>query len=68
MAVGSTSATFRLAAPRDMLLTSFYITWSKSGDVSIPVTYSNLRRTHIIMTKGLLTRKVMVDYLYMIPK
>lgn len=56
-----------MAAPRDILLTSYYITWSKSGDVSIPVTYSNLRRTHIIMAKGLLKRTIEIEYLHEIP-
>ena len=49
--LGQTSVSFRLAAPRTILLNTFYITWSKTGD-SYPVTYAPLRRTPIIMVSG----------------
>jgi len=38
----STSATFTIAAPRTILLKTFYITWSKTGD-TFPSTYADLR-------------------------
>lgn len=38
----STSATFKIAAPRTILLKTFYITWSKTGD-TFPPTYADLR-------------------------
>jgi hypothetical protein len=38
----SKSATFKIAAPRTILLKTFYITWSKTGD-TFPPTYADLR-------------------------
>jgi len=49
--LGQTVVSFRLAAPRTILLNTFYITWSKTGD-SYPVTYAPLRKTPIIMVSG----------------
>ena len=50
--LGLTEISFRLAAPRTILLYSYYITWSKTGD-SYPVTYAPLRRTRINMVSGI---------------
>ena len=55
--LGSQLIKFRLAAPRDMLLKTYYITWSKTGD-SYPVTYAPLRRTKINLVIGTLKRIV----------
>lgn len=49
--LGQTEAYFRLAAPRTLLLYTYYITWSKTGD-SYPVTYAPLMKTRIDMVKG----------------
>ena len=49
--IGETTATFKVAAPRTILLTHFYITWSKTGD-RFPATYSPLRKTKLEMVKG----------------
>ena len=57
---GENKSFFRLAAPRDILLKSFYITWSKTGD-SLPATYAPLRKTEIIMVKGTLKRSLKVE-------
>jgi len=64
--LGETQATFRVAAPRDILLKSFYITWSKTGDSLIP-TYANLRRTNLRMRSGLLKRIVAFESMEYIP-
>jgi hypothetical protein len=56
-----------MAAPRNIWLQSFYITWSKTGD-SFPPTYSPVRKTEIQMVKGTLFREVNVDYLEYVPR
>jgi len=44
--LGEEVAYFRINAPRTILLKSFYITWSKTGD-SLDPTYAPLKRTEI---------------------
>ena len=57
--LGQTVISFRLAAPRTILLYSYYITWSKTGD-SYPVTYAPLRRTRINMVSGTILQIVYI--------
>lgn len=64
--VGQTETKFRLAAPRDILLKEYYITWSKTGDSS-PPTYAPLRKTRINMVKGTLKRIIKVEKMEYIP-
>ena len=64
--LGETQATFRVAVPRDILLKSFYITWSKTGD-SLTPTYANLRRTNLRMNSGLLKRVMAFESMEYIP-
>lgn len=64
--IGDTQANFRLAAPRDILLSTYYITWSKTGD-SIPVTYSPLRKTPIQMVKGTIQRVFYIEEMEYLP-
>lgn len=65
--LGQTEISFRLAAPRTILLYSYYITWSKTGD-SYPATYAPLRRTKINMRLGSLLQIVLyimiINYFY----
>lgn len=65
--LGQTELSFRLAAPRTILLYSYYITWSKTGD-SYPVTYAPLVKTRIDMVKGTIKQVIYVEYLYYIPQ
>ncbi|EGR28803.1 hypothetical protein IMG5_168390 [Ichthyophthirius multifiliis] len=52
--------TFKIAAPRTILLKSFFITWSKTGD-TYPPTYADLKMTEIRMVKGTLKRHVRLE-------
>ncbi|KAL4499018.1 hypothetical protein ABPG72_016920 [Tetrahymena utriculariae] len=63
----STSATFKIAAPRSILLKTFYITWSKTGD-TFPPTYADLRRTQINMVSGTVLRSVRIENIPYIPQ
>lgn len=54
---GTTGSTFRLAAPQDMLLKTFYITWSKAGDI-VSKFYSLIPKFPVRIVKGTLTRKI----------
>jgi hypothetical protein len=54
---GSASSTFRLAAPQDMLLKTFYITWSKAGDI-VSKFYAPIPKFPVRIVKGTLTRSV----------
>ncbi|KAL4482744.1 hypothetical protein ABPG73_021404 [Tetrahymena malaccensis] len=63
----STSVTFKIAAPRSILLKTFYITWSKTGD-TFPPTYADLRRTQINMVSGTLLRSVRIENIPYIPQ
>lgn len=54
---GSTGNTFRLAAPQDMLLKTFYVTWSKSGDI-VSKFYAPIPKFPVQIVKGTLTRQV----------
>jgi hypothetical protein len=65
--IGDSVAKFRLAAPRDILLSTYYITWSKTGD-SIPVTYAPLRKTRINMVKGTLKRLLKIEPMEYLPQ
>ena len=60
--LGQTEISFRLAAPRTILLQTYYITWSKTGD-SYPVTFAPLRRTRINMVSGTLKQIVFFEIL-----
>lgn len=62
----SNKVQFRLAAPRDILRTHYYITWSKTGDLYPPV-FAPLRKTRIEMVKGTLKRQVNLEIMDYIP-
>lgn len=64
--LGEKEVRFRVAAPRDILLKSFYITWSKTGDSLVP-TYANLRRTNLRMRSGYVSRVVAYESMEYIP-
>ena len=64
--LGETQVTFRVAAPRDILLKSFYITWSKTGDSLVP-TFANLRRTNLRMRSGYVKRVAFYESMEYIP-
>lgn len=64
--LGQTSVSFRVAAPRNILLKSFYITWSKTGDALNP-TYAPLRRTELVMRKGYVNRTLLIEQMEYIP-
>ena len=53
-------AVFRLAAPQNMLVKTFYITWSTTGD-SVIKYYSTLRKTPVVITKGVLFRYIDIE-------
>jgi hypothetical protein len=64
--LGQIGVSFRVAAPRTILLKSFYITWSKTGDALNP-TYAPLRRTELVMRKGYVNRTVLIEPMEYIP-
>lgn len=65
--IGQTQQTFRIAAPRNILLKTFYITWSKTGD-SLPVTYSPLRKTPVNMVMHTVQRMLNVEPMPYMPQ
>ena len=64
--LGDTIAQFRVAAPRNILLQDFYITWSKTGDTVFP-TYAPLMMTKLTMVKGLTNRTIIIPTMQFIP-
>ncbi|CAK70993.1 unnamed protein product (macronuclear) [Paramecium tetraurelia] len=64
---GSKQAKFRVAAPRTILLQTYYIQWSKTGD-TLPVTYAPLRLTPLQMVKGTLKRKLTIEKMEYMPR
>ncbi|CAD8049450.1 unnamed protein product [Paramecium sonneborni] len=64
---GSKQAKFRVAAPRTILLQTYYIQWSKTGD-TLPVTYAPLRLTPLQMVKGTLKRKLVIEKMEYMPR
>jgi len=64
--LGATEVKFRVAAPRTILLKSYYITWAKTGDAFIP-SYAPLKRTEIRMRSGFVKRQVLFEEIGFIP-
>ncbi len=64
--LGQTSVSFRIAAPRTILLKPYYITWSKTGDSFIPA-YAPLRRTELDMRSKYYIRTVLLEPMEYIP-
>ena len=64
--IGGNYTQFRIAAPRTILLKSFYISWSKGGD-TFPPTFAPVRKTEIQMRKGLFKRYINPEQILYIP-
>lgn len=64
--LGQTSVSFRITAPRTILLKPYYITWSKTGDSFIPA-YAPLRRTELNMRSKYYIRTVLLEPMEYIP-